>query len=255
LATLYEVKHGSVKPSGYLYFKLLDFLRWQNALTHLRLSGRSGAITRLANSRINPQLLGFIHSDGYIVFRNKTALVGFSNKNESLIARFLELVSETFICNVHLRSDARDGTLTAELPAVVARILYKKFGGKTTETVRAPLLAREEIAPYLRGVFDGDGSIIVYDGNFFLATLRFTTGSGVYAEELRRLLAEIGVFSHVRFCCNDRGHEWWNVEAKRQRDVLTFIEKVGSDHPRKRSIMRKLEPVLKRRLRAFLPAA
>ncbi len=196
-----------------------------------------------------------LHSDGYIVSKNKTVLAGFSNKEKALISCFMKLVSETFVCRIHLKIDKRDGVLTAELPSLVARILYNKFGGKTTETVHAPRLRCAEIAPYLRGVFDGDGTIMVYDNKFFLPTVRFCTGSGVYAEELKNLLTRLDIFSRVRFCRNKRGHEWWIVEAKRQKDVLAFIETIGSVHPRKKRIMQHLAPELKRRLSARRPAA
>lgn len=175
LSTLSEIKNGAVKPSAYVYFNLLNFLNRSYDITNLQFSGRSGPLMHLAGVFINPQLLGMLHSDGFIIFRDKRALVRFTNKNKKLLKHFAKLVNQTFACNINFTLDKRDNIATAHVPSVAARILYKKFGEKTTENVRAPKLNSEEIAPYLRGVFDGDGSIILYHKKFLPAKIRFAT--------------------------------------------------------------------------------
>jgi len=234
LPTLSEIKSGRVKPNTKIYLQLHGLANKRTNLLIKHIRGRSSGWTQVLNPYISPQLLGLIHTDGILRYAQRRAEVRFYNKERSLCRLFARLLRETFHTRIHQRVDRRNGTHCLIVPAVVARILWKKFGGKTSHGIPVPRLSDAEVAPYLRGVLDGDGCVMWYENHrFHLATITLCAGSKEYADTLARLLLRLGIPSRQRHEKRGNG-EWWTVVITRQEAVLRFIRLIGSDHPKKR---------------------
>ncbi len=244
LPTLSEIKNGTVKPSTHVYFSILNVLNLNTDLRSLSISSRNSKPIKIINNYISPELLGLIHSDGFLVTRKKVVMCGFYNKNKTLTSRFIQLLNMSFKCIFYKEIDKRDGSFVIRLPAIIGRILIKKFDEKTSKSIIIPDLLKEEIPSYIRGKFDGDGTIYHYkNSKISIPTIRICTGDKLHAENLKNTLKRIDIYSRV--CCErSRNSTFWNVVITRQRDVLRFIEKVGSNHPKKKRRMNKIKQFL-----------
>ena len=249
IPTLSEIKNGTVKPSTRVYFSILNMLNLNIDLCSLTISSRNGKSIRIIRDYISPELLGLIDSDGFLVIRKKVVMCGFYNKNKTLTRRFIQLLNMSFKCNLYKERDKRDGTFVIRLPGVIGRILIKKFGEKTSKNIIIPDLLIEEVPSYIRGVFDGDGTIYYYkNSKISIPTIRICTGDKLHAENLKNTLKRIDIYS--RICCErSKNSTFWNVVITRQRDVLRFIEKVGSSHPKKKKRMDNIKQILNSKLK------
>lgn len=242
LPTLSEIKNGTVKPSGYVYFSILKILGLNVNLRSLSISSRNGKSARIINDYISPELLGLIHSDGFLVKnKKKVVLCGFDNKNKAMIERFFLLLGNTFECNLYVKKDKRDGTFSVRLPSVIGRILIKKFGEKSSKKIITPNLFDSEIPEYIRGVFDGDGSIYCYkNSKTSIPTIKISSGDKSHVKNLKHALKRIGINS--RICFDSRKNSTlWNLIITKQKDVLKFIENIGSNHPKKKKRMKNMK--------------
>jgi len=231
LPTLSEIKNGTVKPSSYVYFSILKILGQRSKLSSLLISSRNGKSTRIIDDYISPELLGLIHSDGFLVKnKKKVVLCGFTNKNKFIINNFQKLLHKIFECNVYLTEDKRDGTYTILVPSIIGRILLNKFGEKRSKNKTIPNLSNSETFDYIRGLFDGDGSAQLYiNPNYFIPKITISMGDEKLAINLKNLLQKINIHSRIRYQ-KKKNWQWWNVNITRQKDVLRFIEKIVSNH-------------------------
>ena len=160
---------------------------------------------------------------------------------------FRKLLLKTFNCKVAIKRDKRDNTYYIYTPSVVARILINGFSEKTTKNVIVPELLDHEIPHYIRGVFDGDGTVYLYrNKKTFIPTIRITTGHEPYSVELKRLLRRLGIYSRINKETG-KNSEWYNVVIRKQKDFLMFYEQIGSDYLRKKKRLEDISQIIKSR--------
>ncbi|MDV3244283.1 MAG: V-type ATP synthase subunit B [Nitrososphaerales archaeon] len=143
------------------------------------------------------RILGWVASDGTI-YENETQgiyYVSFTNRNRQLIDRFLAEVT-TIFPGIDVRVDKnQDGVLMAR---VNSRALSHIFGqlllrGRDDELVPVFKLSEQNIAAFLSGYLDGDGSI---PRNRKL--VQYTAASKLRAKRLQQLLRRLGIQSVIQ---------------------------------------------------------
>ncbi len=237
LPTLSEVKNGSVKPSGYVYFSLYSLLNLKPNLMNLKISSRNYSFVKVLSPNISPELMGLLHSDGMLKKnKNKGINCFFCNQNKKLINHFKELVRSSFDCRFLEFKDKRDKTYYIHPPSIVGRILINRFGEKKGVFL-PPLLSKSEIPGYIRGLFDGDGSIYFHKLKSGKSSrIQISMQNKSFAEKISLLLSLIGIYSRVQFETSN-GNKWWNVDVARKESILKFINKINSSHPKKKKRM------------------
>lgn len=156
-------------------------------------------------------LLGLIASDG-TWYENKEQgayYLSFSNKDDSLIKSFENIITQLFSgINVQIHSN-QNGVKIARVNSRVLTYAASKLGIKKNNDFKPIFRLPEEwIAAFLAGYFDGDGTCIVRRGK---AKIVLTTGDKKNAKRLQQLLRRIGVPSHTQ------------IRKKRGRTTFTTV--------------------------------
>jgi len=183
-------------------------------------------------------LLGLIASDGCV----ETERIRFCNKNRQLIKLFLKSYKEIFPAKAACLS-----YLEPEGPNQRRRIIVQ-IKNKILTEVAVKLKVKEDLRPifrldekliaaFLRGFFDGDGYVtLTRKPSWTSAKITFTLGNEYeYGYGLHLLLKRLGILSKV-YEFKDRVV----VDVSSGKDVLRFIEKIGSNHPKKSLRLRKI---------------
>ena len=234
--TIYEIRTGKVKPSTKLYFYFMELLSLKINFNSLSLSSRNAKPIKIKDLGITPELVGLIHSDGHLnlMKHGKGQIFYFSNQHKELIERFCELILDTFECNIFVKKDKRDDTYYAYPPSVVGRIIAKKIGWKTRDYPNLDF-SDDEIPLYITGLFDGDGTIYIYkNSKTVIPTVKITTDSKFHAENIKRLLNKIDIYSRIVYETRN-SWKWCSVIITRQKDFLKFIKMVDSKHSVKKA--------------------
>ena len=108
---------------------------------------------------------------------------------------------------------------------------------KKTKEVKIPLKmksgSREEIAAIIRGIFDGDGTIVFHkkDRNgkhYAVPCIKLKSMSDFLIKDIQELLKKLGIKSSAHF------HKYGNdLYIMRKEDVSKFLDLVGFFHPLK----------------------
>ncbi len=102
------------------------------------------------------------------------------------------------------------------------------------------------ITKYIRGLFDGDGSITAYyykKHNGVSTRIKITNGCPNFSNEILLLLSKLEIYSKVRLEQRNN-HKWWNINIERHSDILRFIEIINSSHPKKKRKMQEIKKIL-----------
>ena len=207
-------------------------------LTNADLSGRIKSIScdkrgrlRIAESWNWSQflyLLGLVASDGTVYEdpAKHSYYVMFSNEEPALLGAFADAVKGLFPGTVLYRTENQDGVTMlriSSLPLVrIARNLK-------IDADFAPIMQLTDglVAAFLRGYFDGDGS--VHNEN---ATVFYTTNRRARARRLQQLLRRLGLVAAIRErTTHDR--RVYDVFVEGADQVREFRRLVGSTHPGK----------------------
>jgi len=206
-------------------------------LTYQEAGGKIHLKPRFLDEKL-AYLLGLIASDGCV----ETERIRFYNANRQLIKLFLKSYKEIFPAKAACLSYLEPGgpnqrrrttvQIKNELLTEVARKL------KVKEDLR-PIFRLDEklIAAFLRGFFDGDGYVtLIRKPGWASAKITFTLGDEYeYGYGLHLLLKRLGILSRV-YEYKDRVV----VDISSGKDVLRFIKKIGSNHPKKSLRLRKI---------------
>lgn len=93
---------------------------------------------------------------------------------------------------------------------------------RKSKTVELPDLTFLSRAAFVRGYFDANGSLFKNNVSSYLYRhISITTGSPVFAEQLKDLLIREGFNAHLN---KDSRHDAWYVKIYAQDDVLRFRE-------------------------------
>jgi len=218
----------------------LDWAEVRRRIRTLTYQGAGGKI-RLKSRFLDEKLaylLGLIASDGCV----ETERIRFYNTNRQLIKLFLKGYKEIFpakaACLDYLEPEGpnRKRRTIVQIKNKLLTEVAKRL--KVKEDLR-PIFRLEEnlIAAFLRGFFDGDGyAALIRKPSWVSAKITFTLGNKYeYGYGLHLLLKRLGILSKV--------YEYEGrvvVDISGGEDVLRFIKKIGSNHPKKSLRLRKI---------------
>lgn len=146
---------------------------------------------------INSYIFGLIMSDGSLVFDNhskRERIVISSNDYDILnkikdycgIERNIYKNKEKGYVLIYINQDAID--------------FLKQYGleYRKSTTISLPKLPKEYMPHFIRGFFDGDGSIVTNKNKYGIyQQVKFTTGSQTFANELNGYFISLGFSSNV----------------------------------------------------------
>lgn len=182
--------------------------------------------------------LGLMASDGHLGKYNRRGApfyeVGFSNTDQTLIARYRNVVEKLFGVNVKTRLYSRKEPWSKIYKAVfgskILFLLLKRLGIRAgrndendlpSEIMCAP---QEMVKGYLRGLFDGDGW-----ANDVAKQVGVCNKSKTFLEKVRFLLLRFDISSSIRK--NRDGNFELRTSGK---DAKRFCVEIGFNHPKKK---------------------
>ncbi|MCH8003639.1 MAG: hypothetical protein IH934_03320 [Nanoarchaeota archaeon] len=196
-------------------------------------------------------LLGLIASDGNNTKEKKTARytrVKFHNKNEELIDKFLETYEKLFpnvpISKKKVKSNLFQLDTANSFLATIAASLGIKSPQKNSDLLPILNSPPKLIKPFIRGYFDGDGSVSVYrKKNICKTTISLHTISYQDAKRLHKMLLKINVSNKIfqRKVFYKKSYYIYEVAVQNIAAEKKFIIEIGTNHPNK---LKKFKEIL-----------
>jgi len=181
--------------------------------------------------------LGLIAADGWIV-REHAKPTGFGLALKEMDSYLLRLLAEDIGCPELFRKE-RETTnlwqikLTAEKTAL--DLIKAGIPPKKSLIVEAPNLPRRLFLPWLRGYFDGNGSVSRRNNSL---EAKITTGSGKLAQQLQQFLYEEQVYPTLKGENNEHNLRMYANNAELFGKLI--YSKISEDVPhlaRKRNLL------------------
>ncbi len=173
---------------------------------------------------------GLVAADGsvYEDHDQHAYYVMFSNTEPALLAAFEEAIQGLFDGPSLQRFRNEDGVMMLRINSLPLVAMARTLGldGDLTPIMR---LNDRLVAAFLRGYFDGDGSVHAEKSLAF-----YTTSSPSRAKRLQQLLRRLGLVAAVR---TRTGHERpvWDIVIEGVEQVMEFRRLVGTAHPGKQA--------------------
>ncbi|HEY6073003.1 MAG TPA: LAGLIDADG family homing endonuclease, partial [Anaerolineales bacterium] len=182
-------------------------------------------------------ILGLVASDG-TVYENSdqhSYYVSFSNEHPTLLAAFAGMAEDLFPGVMIQRHQNQDGVTILRINSLALVRLAKSLG-IGSDFIPIMRLPDNLVGAFLRGYFDGDGSV-----HNEKSTVFYTTNRSGRARRLQQLLRRLGLVAVVRGrTTNDR--LVYDVFVEGADQVREFARLVGARHPEKNSRLRAFAP-------------
>ena len=221
-------------------------LRWETVrkgVGRIRYRGVHGNIllgSRVIDDRMM-YLLGLIASDGNV----EEGRIRFYNTETPLVRKFIHTYKRLFpgrstcISHVPPANEAQRELTVVQVKNKVLLSIITKLDAKRG---LKPLLHLDEnlIAAFLRGYFDGDGHVAITRSHGCVS-VKVTLALGDEYEKgyrLHLLLKRLGIVSKVL-----KYERRVIVDISERRDVLAFANRVGSNHPKKAPVLRRIAEI------------
>lgn len=149
--------------------------------------------------------LGFLYADGYVALKsaNRNAEVGIEIASKDI--QHLRKFNKSLQGNVEVHERKRTGVIKPTNSIVSFRLYSKKMvldlikhGCVQNKTfiIRFPDISQKLKWAFVRGYFDGDGSVYRDIGRKFIG-FNFTSGSKGFLEDLRNFLYKEGIYAYL----------------------------------------------------------
>jgi len=144
------------------------------------------------DNEVKAYFLGLFYADGYNNQKNKSIRIGFANKDLELLHKFVEAIESTHPLYVRKDKKYTDGTFTCvTISSTILSADLAKHGcvvAKTHVLNKMPEMPEELYRHFIRGYFDGDGSVYyTQSGNVDKITLSWT-GNKPFLEDVQAYL-------------------------------------------------------------------
>jgi heterodisulfide reductase subunit A-like polyferredoxin/intein/homing endonuclease len=205
-----------------------------------------GGKARLGSQKLDENvmyLLGLISSGGCI----EDQRIRFCNAEKSLVRLFIDNYKKAFpgrsTCLASLE-DTKNSWKNRMVVQVENKILSGMSGKLGVKDDLKPIFRLDEnlIAAFLRGFFDGGGHArLIKRAKWTTSKIEFTVGDNYeLGYGLHLLLKRLGILSRVH-----KHDGRVVVDISEEVDVLEFVEKVGSNHPRGLARLKRIARGLK----------
>jgi tRNA pseudouridine(55) synthase len=198
-------------------------------------------------------LLGLIASDGNNTKEKNTVRhtrIRFYNKNEVLIDTFLKMYKKLFpnipISKKLLKTEIWQLDSSNSFLATIAASLGVTSPQKYNDLLPIVNAKNNLIKVFLKGYFDGDGSVY-FKKTFHNCKTKICFHSGNYSEakRLHQMLLKVGIpniiFKRKTFMTSfKKVDSYYNIVVGKIRAQKKFIREIGSNHPFKLNIFKKI---------------
>lgn len=168
-----------------------------NILKYNKIYYRHGARKHFPNEEVFGQFnkfscywAGFIAADGNVTKNNIS--IGLQKKDRDHLQKFLDFINADYsICN------KKDGTVLISVGSKkMVEDLNKNFGihEKKTFTIKLPDIPKNMMSHYIRGFFDGDGSIYLGKNSI---CFDITSGSKPQIEGIKKFIEREGIKCYI----------------------------------------------------------
>ncbi|MFX1533770.1 MAG: PUA domain-containing protein [Promethearchaeota archaeon] len=197
-------------------------------------------------------LLGLIASDRNNSRENKTiryTRVKFHNQEKVLIDKFRTIYQSIFpdfeIREIKLKKDLWELDISNSFFATIAASLGIKSPKKHLDIAPIVNVKPELIRAFLRGYFDGDGSVSYKKLKTNCKTrISLFTVYHKEAIDLHKMLLKVGVTNKIftRTRCDDgKEFDYYEVSIGNISAEKLFIKTIGTNHPKKDKLFKKIE--------------
>jgi DNA replicative helicase MCM subunit Mcm2 (Cdc46/Mcm family) len=218
---------------------------------------RNGTSIKIPSYHDFVYFTGLIASDGHI---GSTKWGGreirVASSDEEFLSKYSEFVKKAFGVRPELRKEVGKTPEVRFRSKLIADLL-EKFGipcSKKSNIIDIPehvaALPDDLLASYLRGIFDGDGSVCERNTHGS-STIEYLTVSPIFANKLQLLLLRFGILAKLRHRNRRKksiikGREvvskkaQWSLTISGLNNLLQFYEKIGFTHPSKKLKLEKI---------------
>lgn len=173
-------------------------------------------------------LFGLVASDGTVYCNpgQHAYYLMFSNTEETLLTEFQRLVRELFPGFVVQRHENRQGVAMLRLNSWPLVAMAQALG---IDSDFKPVMRLSDrcVTAFLRGYFDGDGSVHATKSSVFYTTNRIVRG-----KRLAQLLRRFGLIGTIRVRTT-HGRVVYDVFVEGADQVREFSRRIGASHPEK----------------------
>ncbi|MFH1255811.1 MAG: V-type ATP synthase subunit B [Candidatus Diapherotrites archaeon] len=204
-----------------------------------RIASEKSKSVRIGFDKVNADLLylfGLIASDGSVIVNERSGIyrVDFSNKNEKLISTYVEKMHKLFPQLKISLFSSKSGVIIARINSIFLAHVANMLGIVDMNLKPVFKLSEQNIACFLKGYFDGDGTITGLKRSLKVA---YTTVNRLTAKRIQLLLKRLGIRSVIverKPTKTSFGRSnVFDIVVRGKKDMLNFISKVGSNHPQK----------------------
>lgn len=149
-------------------------------------------------NKINAYIFGWIMSDGCLLKegRNKTAYAVRICSNDYEILQWMH----SYMCvgNKIYRQGSNGYLIKYRNQDGIAFMMKNNLTEKKSLSMLFPKIPDKFLPDFIRGHFDGDGSIVLHTNRYnTYAQVSFTSGSKAFLESLQKKLSAAGITSHL----------------------------------------------------------
>ena len=196
-------------------------------------------------------LLGLIASDGNNTKEKKTVRftrIKFHNRNKKLIEAFLKTYKKIFP-NIPIKKKGfKDNLIELDTSnsflATVAASLGIKSPQKNSDLLSILNANPELIKAFLKGYFDGDGSVYYKKYSYGYKTkINFHTVNHNTAVKLHKMLLKVNILNrilHRNAFINKKNHNMYDISIGNISEEKKFIKEIGTNHPFKLKRFKKI---------------
>lgn len=180
--------------------------------------------------------LGFIYADGYISYSksNKQTSYTLGIELNSIDHSHLELFNHCISGNLMIKNRTKKFSKlsTKESEMSLIRVYSKEMVEdlishgvvyKKSNVIEFPKLKKELVRHFIRGFFDGDGSISIEKEKQQLRC-NFTCGSKVFVDRIKSILDKMGLSTYIS---KERNHFRLGINGKKSNKI--FLEYIYDD--------------------------
>lgn len=163
-------------------------------------------------------VLGYFAADGYMSLNSRGGcFIGFSSTDLELIEKIKKLIGSEHRIGIRRRKNAnwKDAyTLQIGSKKIFNDLLHLNLVPNKSNILKMPEVPKKYFCHFLRGYFDGDGSIFfgkhqrkTRKSPIYIARISFTSGSKQFLEEILRKIRKYNLFEGGGISQKNRGFE------------------------------------------------
>lgn len=183
-------------------------------------------------------MYGWVVTDGFVDNKRGQLKIALNTKDKDVLEKFKEMLHFTGNIRDSVLGDGRKSSTLTICRAKICKDIFKlglAKENKTFNTTFPNVLPDEFYWDFIRGVFEGDGSIRHRTGNTDALDITICGATESFIKELQSTLAEHGVNTRM---VKDKPN-LWTINTKSNADALRMCFFMYANTPKSRRLDRK----------------